>query len=158
VDFVPDEKMEWGYSIKYLDLNNDSINDFKLIYVDRPLMPSTYENYLTITPLEENSVCVSKNITSMNSPFVESLAFGDTIGTNKNWSNSNAYLFMYTKYCFTDDTGKLICREGSDGYWYDHDNSYMGVKIIKESKEFYGWIDVKMKGEAIRGYAVSVPY
>ncbi len=165
VDIVPDEKMERSYSTKYLDLNNDSINDFELIYHNRNVMPSTYLNYLTITPLGENSVCVLKSKTDR----INALAYGDTIGTNNNWSNSVSILFMYRRYTYRDNTGQDVSEGDPIGDWYDHDNIYMGVKIIKDGKEFYGWIDVNYQSNpentaytykevVVRRYAISQQY
>jgi len=163
VDFEPDEKMEQSYSTKYLDLNSDSINDFELIYHDRNVMHSTYLNYLTITPLGENSVCVLKSKTSR----VQALAYGDTIGTNNNWSNSVSDLFVYRRYTYLDtNTGQFVSQGDPIGDWYDHDNIYMGVKIIKDGKEFYGWIDLNYQSNpeypykevVVRRYAISQPY
>lgn len=153
VDIVPDEKIAGGYTIKYLDLNNDSIDDFKLIYVDQALMPSTYANYLTITPLGENSVCVSKTKTD----WVQPLAYGDTIGTNNNWSNSEAYLFKYRRYVYLDTaTGQFVSTGDPIGDFYDHDNIYMGVRIVNDGKQIFSWIDIKKN--VFRRYAITVPY
>lgn len=157
VDFEPNEKFSYyndPYSaFKNIDMNNDSIDDFELKY-----SAFHFQKYLQITPLENNYVCVSKSI-QLDPPFVESLAFGDSISGNNNWTNSKAYLFTYRLSSYTDyDTGNQVCSEGSQGYWYDHDNIYVGVKIVKDGKELFGWIDVKIKGQGIRGYAVSEPY
>jgi hypothetical protein len=155
MDFEPDKKFVFDinpyYATLNLDLNNDSINDFELRYYE-----FHSEINLQITPQGNNSVCISSTI-HWDPPFAESLALEDSIGNKNNWSNSKAYLFMYSENCYTDyDTGKEICTKSGSGYWYNHDNIYLAVKIIKDDKEFYGWIDVKMKGEAICGYAITV--
>jgi hypothetical protein len=161
VDFEPDTKLvvlnDYDSHI-LLDLNNDSIDDFEVLYKAPPGRGGTFNRYTFLIPLGKNSVCVSKTITTWHSPFVESLASGDTIGSNNNWSTSQAYLYYYHYWSTTGPDGKPLTSESFEGSWYNHDNIYAGVKIIKDDKEFFGWIDVKMKGYAVRGYAVSLPF
>jgi len=156
VDFEPDAKFAYGNDsyteFLNLDLNNDSIDDFELKYYS-----FHFETYLQIIPKGNNSVCFSKTLSVPDYAFVESLANGDTIGINNNWINSKAFLFTYYLSCYTDyDTGNRICSDSFSGYWYDHDHIYMGVKIIKNNKEFFGWID--MKGTTVRRYAITKLY
>lgn len=166
VDFEPDKKLvvipsdDYSYSTKlFLDMNNDSIHDFELRYEFPPDLSCCYSRNSIILPLGENSVCVSKTITNgWTNTFVQSLALGDSIGSRSNWSNSKEYLYSYRHSKHTTPEGGDLIQESIGGYWYDHDNIYVGVKIVKDGKDFFGWIDVKMKGQEVRGYAVSVPY
>lgn len=159
VDFEPDEKLvsNNGYdAFLKLDLNNDSIDDFELRYSSMAL-GRHYNQYSQIIPLGNNFVCVSKIIPSSGSVFVESLENGDTIGINNNWINSKAYLYHFNRtwqYFYNPDT--TIVTESFSGDWYNQNNIYVGVKINKNDKQFFGWID--MKDKVLRRYAVSSPY
>jgi len=153
VDIFPNEKLAWGYTVKYLDLNSDSINDFELIYHDKNVIRSSYLNYLTITPLGENSVCVLKTKTD----WVQPLAYGDTIGANNNWSNSIATLYNYRRYTYMDtNTGELVSTGEPIGDFYSHDNIYMGLRIVLDGKQLFSWMDIKK--DSIRQFAITVPF
>jgi len=97
-----------------------------------------------IIPLGTNSVCISKT----NVHWVDSLSYNSIINETNNWSNSKATL--WSNGSFIDGSKTYY------GYWYNYDHIFIGVKIIKDDKQFFGWID--MKKNALRGYAVTVPY
>ena len=156
VDIVPDDTLQ-VYIARNLDLNNDSINDFQLIYFrPSPHMCCT-SDFFTIKPLEKNSVCVSKIMTG----WVKPLAYKDSIGNNNNWSNSKDTLYYYFRSTHPTPDGTDIIDESTYGYWYDKDNIYIGVKIIKDGKDLFGWIDMKIFPRdigVIRRYAITAPY
>jgi hypothetical protein len=167
VDFDPDAKLVLHPSNYYiislkLDLNNDDIDDFELIYDFSSFRSCCYALDAQIIPLGKNSICVSKTIVSWDAPYVESLALGDTIGTNNNWSNSKAYLFTFSSSTYTGLDGVDFTQVSKGGYWYKQDNLFMGVKIIKEGKELFSWIDVKIDVDRnsgiVRRYSVTKPY
>jgi hypothetical protein len=166
INFEPAKELEnWenDYTMKILnlDLNNDSIMDFELNYHSRASGSCCYFKNSYITPLGNNSVCVTKSIPegSFNT-FVQSLALGDTIGISNNWSNSKAYLFSFWSSTHPDPTnnGQQFTQISIYGDWYKQDNIYLGVKIVKGDRDFFGWINVKMGGQAVRGYAVTFPF
>ncbi len=160
VDFVPDAKLAYGNNsytaILNLDMNNDSIDDFELNYTSFAY-GRWYQQYSQITPLGNSSVCVSKTITTPNFAYAESLEYGDTIGINNNWINSKAYLYrFYKNWQYIQNPDTVIVTESFYGDWYNQNNIYVGVKIIKDDKQLFGWID--MKDTTVRRYAVTKPY
>jgi uncharacterized protein with WD repeat len=160
VDFSPDAKLVYSdansnknNAFLKIDLINDGIDDFELNYV-RDARSCCYSLTSTITPLGNNYICNQKTDTTN----VKALAQGDIIENNNTWTKSKVYLFYYWYSSFPSPDGTTIISEKIYGSWYNHDNIYVGVKIIKEDKELFGWIDVKMRGLAVRGYAVTKPY
>ncbi len=157
VDFEPDKKLEYINDYDkhlILDLNKDSIFDFEVLYKAPPGRGSVVDRYTLFIPLGKNSVCVSTKETN----WVESFTFGDTIDSYSNWSNSNAYLYTYHSWNTTGPDGNPLSSLSIGGYWKIDTNNYIGVKIITDDKELFGWVDVKMLGQIIRSYAVTVPY
>jgi hypothetical protein len=161
VDFMPDKKLvdnpaDSRTANLILDLNNDSIDDFELLYkIDA--RSCCYSLALTITPLGNSFVCDQKSDTT----YVEALAQGDIIDNSNNWLKSKTYLFYYWYSTFPSPDGTTIISEEISGSWYNQDNIYVGVKIIKDGKELFGWIDVKYLGEyttVVRQYAITKPY
>lgn len=164
VDFDPDEKFVF-YSDYYkshiiLDLNSDSIGDFELVYDFPPARGGTFNRYAYIIPLENNAVCIlNKNGTA----FVKALEFGDTISVKNNWSNSKSYLYTYHYYStILYPEGTNYVPESSDGDWYNRDNIFAGVKIVKGNNELYGWIDLAILKEEyigiLRRYSITKPF
>lgn len=168
VDFEPDKKLVYTYptlaSLK-LDLNNDSIDDFELVY-SRSARPCCLGIESSINPIGNNYICNQKSDTTN----VEALVQGDIIDNNNTWRKSGTSLFYYWYSSFTSADGPLISEKIS-GSWYNHDNIYIGVKIIKDGKELFGWIDVNYqksdpsdpnydgwKEIVVRRFAISQPY
>jgi hypothetical protein len=153
VDIVPDDS-SLGYSRhptqqqKYLDLNGDGIDDFELMYQTSDSQIMSVEHYeINIKPFGLNLVC----ITQSGNNWVDSLKYNTIIDNNINWSNSTALLYEYHWWMHSEPPIPTI-----KGFWYDHDNIYIGVKIVKDENQIFGWID--MKKNTIRGYAITVPY
>lgn len=161
VDFEPDKELEvfadYYKSHILLDLNNDSIDDFELIYAFPPGMSSTSDRYSYILPMENSAVCVSANNESAL-VFAEALESSDTISNKCNWANTKTYLYTYHHYSTTLPGGTPYSAESHQGDWYDGDNIFVGVKIVKDNNEIFGWIDVKPKGKEVRRYAVTCLY
>jgi len=126
-----------------IDLNNDSIDDFRLRYYVLHWPYCCKTKKLELTPLNMNSVCIS----NIGTNWVDSLKYNDTISINNKWSKSTALLFQWHMY-----GGGINVQ----GYWYDNDNIYIGIRIIKGNNQIFGWID--MKGNILRKYAVTTPY
>jgi hypothetical protein len=162
VDFEPDKKLvnlnDYDTHL-ILDLNNDSIDDFEVLYKAPPGLSCCYAQNSIIKQLGENSVCFEKTITpEWTYTFVQPLELGDSIDSRCNWSNSETYLYSYFHSQHQTPEGGVLTQVSIGGYWYNHDNIYVGVKIVKDGKDFFGWIDVKMKGQEVRGYAITEPY
>jgi hypothetical protein len=162
VDIIPDDTTLGYYDhpelqSKNLDLDGDGNNDFELIFSSNTEFISHYSYGLKIKPLEMNSVCV----TASGDNWVDSLEFNDTINYSDIWSDSTALLYDYYRYIkYTDP--KIHDTTIIKGYWYDNDNIYIGVKIMKDTHQFLGWIDLKRNVQRgfidIRQFAITMPY
>ncbi|MBN1820359.1 MAG: hypothetical protein JW833_06565 [Prolixibacteraceae bacterium] len=161
VDFEPDEKLgdcdETYKACLNLDMNNDSINDFYLYYINDHSLNHVYW-YLCIIPYGNNSIYFS----TITSPwgeiyFAEALLENDTIGVNSNWMNSKTYLFakQQTTEWYSSPLEPVTTTK-SRGEWMSNQDIYIGVKITINEKELFGWID--MKSTTVFRYAITQPY
>jgi hypothetical protein len=155
VDIVPDKEIakyhnHYGDTITTLDLNNDGIDDFELRQFYEHYMYSSASGYLKIVPLGMNSVCVTK----AGNHWIDSLKYNEIISSNNNWSDSTALLYAWDMHQITVPEFEIITDV--EGYWYKNDSIYIGIRIVKDNNQLYGWID--MKGNVLRQYAVTVPY
>ena len=129
-----------------LDLNNDGINDFTFHRVmSHPGMLGAGGGSVTLIPLNSNEICVTTNELSdtvligscmpSQLDWLDTLSFNDTINSNLNWTNNESLLFHYSwliNHCSL-----------SEGFWQnitEIDNKYFGFKIVKENKNYYGWM------------------
>lgn len=140
IDLVPDINCiiidPWYKTdtIIHLDLNKDGINDFSIegsIY--HPSMLGADREYLSIIPLLSNEVCINPI-----SNWLDTIPYLDTIGVQNNWTNDEALIHLYY--------GEIYGYTFTEGYWGDvssSSNYYIGFKIIKNEKTFYGWIGMK---------------
>lgn len=167
VDFEPDENLVVippDYeSIKLkLDLNKDSIDDFEIVYGYTDRTSCCYRLEAFIISLNNNSVCVLKT----DSFTVAPLVYNDIIDSNSTWSDSKAYLFNYWYAKHTTPDGSDLIQTDLDGYWYNTDKFYMGVKIKNDDDdELFGWIDVNLiaglngiNSGVVRRYSITQPY
>jgi hypothetical protein len=152
MDIVPDEELikNYGYgdTTKYLDLNNDGIDDFQLTHYFFASMQSQHAENLKITALGMNSVCTIQSENKWAYP----LKYMDTIGADINWADSTVILYSVSSH-WSMSTGGI---DNIAGYWYNNDSIYIGIRIIKDNKQLFGWID--MKRNILCQYAVTVPY
>lgn len=152
-DIIPDDNTLGYYphpfdQNKYLDINGDSISDFELVLKrSDPGIQGMKTAVLEIIPLGMNAVCIS----ATNPTWADSLKYNDPINANMNWSDSTALLYDYLFFDNYPNPSVTI-----KGYWYTSNDIYIGVKINKDNKQFFGWID--MKQNVIRQFAVTVPY
>jgi hypothetical protein len=158
-DIVPDDDSLGFYpsplvQTKYLDLNNDNVNDFELIStISDPMMMSMGVRQLEIKPLGNNFVCITRYGNNWAEPF----KYNDTISEQNNWSDSNALLYYFYWRLGDHGTPPVINDSVSiKGYWFESDSIYIGVKISKNSVPVFGWID--MKENMLKQYAVTIPY
>jgi hypothetical protein len=152
MDMVPDRELikEHGYgdTIMKLDLNNDGIDDFLLTHYFFSTMQSQNYESLKITALGENTVCTFTPENKLACP----LKYRDTINANNSWADSTVILYSVPGY-WTMSTG---WNYYITGYWFNNDSIYIGVSIMKDNKQLFGWID--MKKNILRQYAVTGPY
>ena len=161
MDFEPDEEMVYcGGSGKFclnLDIDNDSIDDFELVYNAYGYLSINYTRYSKIEPLNKNNyVYRSEALSSDERNYAEALISGDTINNNSFWAKLT-YLYQYWRITqMYNDPDTTVTSESHKGYWFDNDDIYVGVKIVKDDKEFFGWID--MRNKTVRRYAITQPY
>jgi hypothetical protein len=161
VDVIPDDTTLGYYNhpelqSKNLDLDGDGNSDFELIFSSNTEFWSHTSYGLKIKPLGMNSVCV----TASGDNWVDSLKFSDTINYGSIWSDSTALLYDYYSHIkYTDPNHDTTIIKG---YWYDNDNIYIGVKIMKDTHQFFGWIDLKRNIQRgfidIRQFAITMLY
>lgn len=152
IDIEPDDTLkiincvETPHTERDLDLNHDGIMDFRLEYkVSRCDALGGSWNYLGIVPLGNNSICVSREVSS----WAEALYCNDTINENNTWSDSTALLFEHLFYITVGPVYDY-------GYWPQDTDIFVAVKIVRGEHSFYGWIDINKK--ILRQYAISIPY
>ena len=132
-----------------LDLDNDNVSDFELVFTRSDPGIMGYKNWrLEIKPLGMNSICVTES----GNNWADSLKYNDTISNINNWSDSTVLLFDH-QWSLNSPNSPIISTKG---YWYDNDSIYLAVKIVKDSNQLYGWIDIKKN--IIRQYGVTIPY
>jgi hypothetical protein len=109
--------------------------------------------------LGDNFICNKK---TPDTTYVEALVQEDIIDKNNSWSKSKSYLWYYSYSEFPSENGPIISNTIS-GSWFNQHNIFIGVKIIKDGKELFGWIDVDNPSPlghttVVRRYAISQPY
>jgi len=117
-----------------LDLNKDGIDDFTIhgTMCHPSMLGGDCEN-LSITPLLNNELCINPSTN-----WLDTLPYLDTIDMEINWSNDEALIFSY--YWMMGE------NSSTEGYWHKvliNDMYFIGYKIIKDEKTFFGWIGMK---------------
>jgi hypothetical protein len=150
-DILPDDTLDLSghpdtlIKIQFLDLNHDKIDDFEVLYqIASPTMLGGDYRYLYLTPLNNNSIAVN-NQTDL---WAEPILAGDTISSNNTWVSQKT--IIYGNFFRIPDNHSYY------GYWGTDSDKYVGVKIILEENELYGWIDFKRN--VIKAYAISKSY
>jgi len=118
------------------DFNKDDIEDFLIKgSVCSPYMLGASCESFTIVPLHENEIC-----TNATSTWVDTLPSGTYINAFLNWSSEESVIYSYTEY--------QNSSRWSTGYWNDVSSKqkyFIGFKIMKDKKAYYGWIAVKTR-------------
>lgn len=114
-----------------LDLNNDGENDFsiKKTMCSPSQLGGDCED-VTIIPLKDNEVCINSQ-----SKWLDTLSFNGIINANNNWTNKESLVYSYFWVLGGETSTK--------GYWQkarEINKNYVGIKIKKADKEFFGWI------------------
>lgn len=114
-----------------LDLNHDGINDFTLHgSMCHPSMLGADCESVSIVPLMDNEICINPATT-----WADTLVFNDSIGIRNNFANNEALIYSY----FWQMGG----TSSNNGYWrnvFDAGKYFIGFKIAKDEKAYYGWI------------------
>jgi len=130
-----------------LDANNDEIEDIKFLFYYRR-SPGDYSIIIYSLPLNGTQVAVesSRIFDQYYSP--SPLSFGDTIHNDLYWLNEKTILYEF----FSSQAGSYI-----NGYCYEQEDKYLAIKIQKEFKKYFGWINFSTLNNflEIDDYAVS---
>lgn len=140
VDLEPDinctiiDPWEKTDTIINLDLNKDGIDDFTIkgTMCHPSMLGGDCEN-LSITPLLNNEICINP-ITN----WLDTIPYLDTINIESNWYNDEALIYSYYWV--------MGGNSSTEGHWKDvstSDKYFIGYKIKKDEKTFYGWIGMK---------------
>lgn len=120
-------------TIIYLDLNKDGIDDFIISgTMYHPSMLGGDSENLSITPLLNNEICINPMTN-----WLDTIPYLDTLDMESNWTNNEALIYSYYRVGINSST---------EGHWEDvttSDKYFIGFKIIKENKSFFGWIGMK---------------
>ena len=140
VDLVPDinctitDPWENTDTTINLDLNHDGIDDFSISgTICHPSMLGGDCEDLRIIPLLDNEIAVNPVTT-----WLDTVPYLDTINGASSWSDDQALIYSY--YWIYGESSS------TKGYWKDVSTDgvyYIGYKIIKDEKTFYGWIGMK---------------
>ncbi|MDP3442420.1 MAG: hypothetical protein Q8T08_06115 [Ignavibacteria bacterium] len=151
-DFEPDIKCfisePWikQDTIIQIDLDNDGINDFTFQRkMGHPGFRGGQSDGITLIPLNNNEINVipTKNPEPVIEPcahtsldWVDTLSVSDTIHSTLNfWTNKSALIFQFSSIFNTCSI--------NEGFWSKVSNindKYIGFKIVKDGKNYYGWI------------------
>ena len=117
-----------------LDLNNDGVDDFsiKRTMCHPSMLGGDCEDVIFI-PLLNNEICVNPE-----TGWLDTLSYHDSINDNNNWTNNEAMIYSFYWV--------IEYEPSTEGYWQnvkEINKNFIGVKIIKEEREFFGWIGMK---------------
>jgi hypothetical protein len=116
-----------GCSHQYnLDLNNDGVNDFSIIVAGSlSFCGGNHHNFsVSIVPLDSNGV-VPTNPLSLNA-IINDQSIYDSAATT---------LESYYSYVLRN-----VCIGGMTGSWSSSSDGYLGLKLIKRGKTYFGWV------------------
>jgi hypothetical protein len=117
-----------------LDLNSDGIHDFSLFRTmcDPSMLGGDCED-VTIIPLMDNEICVD-----FGTNWLDTLSNHDSIKITNNWTHNEALLYSYYWVL-----GGVSSTEGFWQHVKDENRNFIGFKILKNEKSYFGWIGMK---------------
>jgi hypothetical protein len=140
VDLDPDinctitDPWEKNDTIIYLDLNKDGIDDYSINgTMCHPSMLGGDCEDVSIIPLNNNEICINSV-----SHWLDTISTLDTINMESNWSNDEALIYSY--YWVMGE------NSSTEGHWQNvstNDKYFIGYKILKHEKTYFGWIGMK---------------
>jgi hypothetical protein len=144
-----------------LDLNKDGVDDFTFYReICHPGYLGGDCDRITIILAGYNEICV------IPAPFpdaviepcmhsrldwADTLSVSDIISRNNIWSNKESLIYSYS---WNMNTCSI-----KEGFWSDvvpENNKYIGFKIVKDGKDYYGWIG--FTNFTITDYAITQEY
>ena len=137
-----------------LDLNKDGINDFIFHrQMSNPGFLGYINDQVTLVPLNNNEVCVIPTIYSKPAnesckhsvlDWVVKLSSSDTIHSLNLSTNKKSLIYEYS-----DVINPCWLEEGFWSSVAKVNDKYIGFKIVKDNKNYYGWIG--MHADNFRG-------
>ena len=131
---------------RLIDLNDDGINDFELKFISSA-SPGHSSINNSITAIGDSYFIVSDSATNL----VDCLLLNSSINNSFNWQSGNGILYNY----FNADSDSVT----SVGLWNNSVNKYIGVKIIVDGKNVFGWIRIEATNgwsNVLVGYACKI--
>ena len=122
-----------------LDLDGDGTIDFKISRREcHPSMLGADCDKMHILPLNGNEVNLD-----VTSNWLDTLSYNDTINIDNDWTTDTLTIYGY---------GAIMGQPTNYfGHWKgvsSTDKYYIGVKVKKNNKNFYGWIGTKAETES----------
>ncbi|MBN1927391.1 MAG: T9SS type A sorting domain-containing protein [Prolixibacteraceae bacterium] len=124
----------------YLDLNNDSINDFRIL-ISGLISPGNSAGCIVLETYKKNSYCTFPVET-----FPDPLKLNRMIGPSLTWHKGKCFL---TDYDYFHDIS-------IKGPWMKLDDRYLGLQVVVGTDTIYGWLGMKISDYwdlTIRDYA-----
>jgi hypothetical protein len=165
-DFEPDIKcfisepwIKQDTSIQ-LDLNKDGINDFTFQRkMSNPAFMGSIYDGVTLIPLDNNEICIiptkypdPESVTCKHSKldWVNVLSASDTIQSFNLWTNKKSLIYEYT-----DLINQCWLKEGFWSSVVKMNDKFIGFKIVKENKNYYGWIGMYADNSNINSFVIT---
>ena len=139
--FVPATEASFGYaSPYYLDIDQDGRDDFSFQTVSFGENGNVYSRYL-IKPMNGNQIMhveESAAIAEAGEMIAEEVPYG-----NVQWSDNHAEIIEST-------------YDGSSmnwfGTWSGGRDQYLGIKLVKDGKNYLGWVRIEVSPETEKAY------
>lgn len=128
----------------YLDIDKDGIDDFQFSTVIVNKEGVIHTKYMVNT-LGQNQILTADNSASINEEGMSISEFG-----NESWSTKSGEIIEQVE----DGTSNHW-----NGTWSGDRDQYLGIKLVKEGKEYTGWVNVSIDPEKeaayVHGYAIN---
>ena len=143
-DLIPDEIMPTFNAVHYLDLNGDSIEDFKFI--------GQYEHF-SFGYNSSDADYFSLYASALNNNFLspEPRNVFSIIDENVNWLNFFEMRWFWVVHLFNYEFGTTSSDSGGS-WWNVPGDKYLGIILNLNDGNHYGWIRIT-DGSIIKDYA-----
>lgn len=134
-DFDPDYQFQFNppqsTSEYFIDLNSDSYSDFKIVFFGSE-SPGQGNFSNKIIPLNNSEIAVLGS----NVSWADTIRFNGKIDAGLLWSDSSVLIYSYS---YNDTLG-----ENHQGVWKDASNKYLGLKVVNNDGELFGWLRLEI--------------
>ena len=162
-DIDPDTTLINNGDSYFLDLNNDAISDFQILF-SRSIYSYSYSGYKSYRkgyvgfayPLSSNSID-GKTGSLTTSTFSYRAAYAHKpnvpINSNNNWGSTSSVLGAY----LYQTINSVIVQNIKAGEWLGQKDKYLGLKLVVNNKNYFGWVrldvDSLSRSITIKDYA-----